>query len=84
MFSVPDQDKCDPESPDEHLLWALMGLPGPGATAVMLVPEPALRQWSKHLWECGFRHHPELQTRRYEPPSDPLSGGGEWVNHDVA
>jgi hypothetical protein len=52
---IPYQEDHDPESPEQHVVWALRQLPmiaGIGA-----ITNPAfLRGWSKHLWQAGFRH----------------------------
>jgi hypothetical protein len=52
---IPYQDDADLNNPEEHFAWALRNMPtfaGVGA-----VTHPGfLRQWSKHLWECGFVH----------------------------
>lgn len=81
---IPLQSECDVLSPEEHALWALVGLPGPGKNAPMVLPPSVLRQWSQHLWECGFRHTPELQEKKYVPPSSAsnwLAGSaGRWVS----
>lgn len=73
------QEDMDMKNPEEHFLWALMGLPGPDATAMMLLPAPVLRTWSRHLYNCGFRHHPEHQTITYRTPLDTLTPGGGWT-----
>lgn len=57
---IPSQQEADPHNPEEHVVWALRNMPtfaGIGA-----VTHPGfLRQWSKHLWECGFRHRDYLE-----------------------
>lgn len=73
-------------NPEEHFLWALVGLPGPDNVAPLLLPVPATRAWSKRLWDCGFRHHPELQTAKYSPPPGDhnwlLGPAGSWIGSD--
>lgn len=57
---IPSQHEADPHNPEEHFVWAMRNMPtfaGIGA-----VTHPGfLRQWSKHLWECGFRHRDYLE-----------------------
>ena len=85
-MSIPVQSACDPDLPEEHVLWALVGLSGPAANAPLIVPPSVLRKWSEHLYRCGFRHDPDLQEIKYVPPQGPhdwiTSAGGQWV--DVA
>lgn len=57
---LPSQEDADFNNPEEHFSWALRNMPtfaGIGA-----VTHPGfLRQWSKHLWECGFAHRDYLE-----------------------
>ncbi len=56
---IPTQQEADFHNPEEHFVWAMRNMPtfaGIGA-----VTHPGfLRQWSKHLWECGFSHRDYL------------------------
>jgi hypothetical protein len=52
---IPGQDEADLNKPEEHLLWALRNMPTL-AGAGMVTHPGFLRLWSKHLYECGFRH----------------------------
>ena len=83
-MSIPIQSECNPNLPDEHVLWALVGLAGPSANAPLVVPVSILRKWSQHLYRCGLRHDPELQEIKYVPPQGPqdwiMSAGGSWVD----
>jgi hypothetical protein len=58
---IPSQDQADFNNPEEHVAWALHLMPtfaGVGA-----VTHPGfLRQWSRHLVECGFAHCGYLET----------------------
>ncbi|MFC4126445.1 phage gene 29 protein family protein [Nocardia rhizosphaerae] len=79
---LPLQHECNPNDPEDAFLWALVGLPGP-RNGPLLVPQQVLGKWSKHLWDLGFRHHPEEQTLEYHP-ADPagehwLAQSGNWV-----
>ncbi|WP_431941684.1 phage gene 29 protein family protein [Nocardia grenadensis] len=68
----PTYESCQPaegEEPDprEIFQWALTALPFSGATP--LIVQPQIRpEWSELFWKLGFRHHPELQTHRVDPP----------------
>ncbi|MDO4606963.1 MAG: DUF2744 domain-containing protein [Bowdeniella nasicola] len=79
---IPLQKNMNMDDPEEHILWALVNIGG-NIDAPLLMPERVLRRWAHHLWECGFRHHPELQMRFYQPPRDGAgvfeAGGGTWV-----
>ena len=82
-MGLPTQDKCDMGKPDEHFLWALLNI-GDSIGAPLLVPEPILREWSKHLYLAGFRHCDDKQQIWYEVPQDGVSvfdgaAGGRWV-----
>lgn len=84
-MSLPKQEDMDMGNPEEHLLWALLSMDARQGVP-MLVPEPILRSWSKHLYRCGFRHHPELQEIYYKPPATDSTLGaidGEWIEADT-
>lgn len=80
---IPLQENANMADPEEHVLWALVNIGG-DIGAPLLLPEEIMRHWSKHLFECGFRHVPEEQRRWYEPPGDDSSlwhgAGGKWVS----
>lgn len=81
-MGIPTQDNCRVDDPAEHVLWALVNIGGMiGAPLVM--PKKVMEQWSKHLYRCGFRHHPELQEIFYEPPGEDATiwdgVAGRWV-----
>ncbi|MCA2331643.1 DUF2744 domain-containing protein [Mycobacterium avium] len=57
---IPSQAECDPESPEEHFLWALRNMPSFAGSGV-ITHSGFLRTWSKHLWECGFAHRDYLE-----------------------
>lgn len=84
-MGLPTQDQCDMSKPDEHFLWALLNI-GDSIGAPLLVPEPILREWSRHLYAAGFRHDEDQQRVWYESPRDGVSvfdaaAGGRWVDH---
>ena len=52
---IPSQDQADMNNPQEHFVWALRNMPV-FAGAGMVTHPGFLRQWSEHLWSCGFAH----------------------------
>lgn len=57
---IPTQEQADMSNPEEHFLWALRNMPAFAGSGV--VTHPAfLRQWSAHLWGCGFVHTSYLE-----------------------
>lgn len=84
--SIPLQSVQNMEDPEEHFLWALVGLPGPGSQAPLILPPEILKRWSAHFYKCGFRHHPDLQQIKYVPPSGDMNwitgATGRWVPID--
>lgn len=83
-MSIPLQSGCNPNDPEEHALWALTGLAGPNSQAPLILPVAVTKLWSKHLYDCGYRHHPELQKIKYIPPAAGtnwvVGAAGEWVD----
>ncbi|PXX52631.1 uncharacterized protein DUF2744 [Nocardia tenerifensis] len=81
-MTIPSLDQCNPDDPNEAFVWALVGLPGPQNSPLLVHPD-VLRQWSKHLWDLGFRHYPDEQTKEYHPPARGLThwlnGSGQWA-----
>lgn len=61
------QKDSDMDDPKEFAAWAFSaGIPDPrykGLTFNTLIPAPCFPAISQMLWDFGFRHHPELQTR---------------------
>lgn len=86
-MNLPLQSACNPDDEVEHILWALVGLTGPSSHAPLVLPMAVMRQWAKHLYDCGFRHHPELQKIMYLPPRGDANwvtgAAGEWVSVDT-
>ena len=83
---IPLQQDCPADEPNKFALWAFVALPMASDAAPLVAPPQVMEKWSKHMWECGFRHHPELQEIKYQPPTQNhnwLSGtGGRWVDID--
>lgn len=88
MSGVPLQQECNPDDPEEHLLWSYTKLPMKLADGAYLVTMPeVLRKWSKQQYDAGFRHHPELQTIEFVPPPGGISmygPPGEWLTTEDA
>lgn len=57
---IPTQEQADMSNPEEHFLWALRNMPS-FAGAGMVTHPGFLRQWSEHLWACGFAHRDYLE-----------------------
>lgn len=85
-MSLPLQHEMDMGDPEQHVVWALLNM-GSGMNAPMLLPTPVLKEWSRHLYRCGFRHHPECQEIFYQPPRQDASvleaGAGQWVEAET-
>lgn len=81
-MGIPVQSEMDFSRPDEHVLWALVNM-GERIGAPLLLPEKFMRDFSRHLYRCGFRHHADLQDIWYKPPGEGDSiwhgTGGHWV-----
>lgn len=82
----PRYEATDFDDPDDFAVWAFAGLPHMKG-APLGMPIPLIRWISRRLWDCGFRHHPELRTIKYRPPHAGmgvamLSAAGEWVPID--
>ncbi|MFE3984781.1 DUF2744 domain-containing protein [Nocardia tengchongensis] len=75
-MAIPLYQNCDQSKPEEAFIWALVGLPGQQRAPLVVHPD-VLRKWSKHLWELGVRHYPDLQTKEYHHPA---RGAGQWMN----
>ncbi|MEV0357099.1 hypothetical protein AB0H71_13660 [Nocardia sp. NPDC050697] len=72
------QDDADMADPRQHLAWALMFFPSPNPQMGEVPIQPAVRPLlSQLLWDLGFRHNPELQTKWFTPGDHPEGG---WLN----
>lgn len=74
------------DDPEEHFLWALTSVPGMG-TSPMMIPLQMAKMISKHLYESGYRHHPDLQEKKMLRPfrgqQSNLNPAGKWVPMDT-
>ena len=81
-MGIPLQRDADMGDPRQHVLWALVGM----GDAPLLMPLPIMAEWSEHIFNAGFRHHPELQTVYYSPPGEDASFyssmSGEWIKSE--
>lgn len=57
---IPSQQETDLSNPSEHFVWALRNLPSFQGVG-MLTHSGILKQWSEHLWKCGFAHRDYLE-----------------------
>lgn len=57
---IPSQQDADLNNPEEHFLWALRNMPVFSGAGMVTHPG-FLRQWSEHLWGCGFAHRDYLE-----------------------
>ena len=76
-----DQRKADMSDPEQHFAWALASFPVMADGTPMVLPVMCLPVVSRFLWECGFRHHPELQQVKQvvDPNAALQSAGVRWV-----
>lgn len=51
----PTRENCNPNDPEEFALWAFAAPPGVRG-APFIMPIETFREWSKRLWDLGFRH----------------------------
>jgi hypothetical protein len=71
----PTQETADAGDPRQHFAWALGAFPGPNLQMGDVPLHPMVRpELSQRLWDCGFRHHPELQTKWFIPGRHPEAG----------
>lgn len=82
----PQQKDCDPTKPEEHFLWALCQVPYSDRVTQPIQPN-IVKAMSKHLHELGYRHHPQLQTKKLQMPhrgqQHYLNGMAVWVPMDT-
>lgn len=79
MQRFPTFESCDQDDPREAFQWAFARLPFSGSTPLIVQPE-VLPEWSQLMWDYGFRHHPELQTKK---PVAPFRGQQHTLNPAV-
>lgn len=92
-MTLPQQHEVDFSDPSQRFLWAFRGIEINGFP--MAIPEPVLKEWSKHLSKCGFVHESEIlppedlpsrQTIHYQPPvrgqNHDFNMSGKWIPID--
>ena len=82
--SYVHQENCNLADPEEMFLWMLMAIPV--GNEMMPILENSARTISKHLYECGARFHPKLQTKKYQAPirgsQTHMNALARWVGMD--
>lgn len=82
---LPTLETCDQSNPKEAFQWAFVSLPFQGSTPLLVQPE-VRPEWSQLFWDLGFRHHPELMTKKLRHPyrgqQHALNGGVKVVDID--
>lgn len=77
----PTRENCDPDNPEEFALWAFAAPPGVRGGA-FIMPIETFRDWSKRLWDLGFRQVEEPTLELIPPgPNEPnwATSAGHWV-----
>lgn len=63
----PLQQDCDPNNPKQFAAWCwAAGIPDPSParpTPIPLIAPMLVEELSQMLWDFGFRHHQDLQTK---------------------
>ncbi|MEV6432566.1 hypothetical protein [Nocardia sp. NPDC051463] len=69
------QSAADMNDPRQHFAWALNSFPSPNQQMGDVPIHPMVRPlMSQLLWDFGFRHDPELQTKWLIPGDHPEAG----------
>lgn len=89
LDNIPEfgpEGKPNEEYMERFAAWAFIGVPGIGSAVMNMIGSIA-KAWSKHLYKCGFRFHPELQDikrqRPYRGQQHALNGLHAWVPVDT-
>lgn len=81
------QKDADFENPEEFAAWAFAaGVPdprGPRHQNQPLIPAKCAPGLSQMLWDMGFRHHEELQTKWVGQASGPTRNFEAWGTTDI-
>lgn len=81
------QSECDMENPEQFAAWAFAaGVPDPRGERYAyqpLIPGKCHAVFSRLLWDLGFRHHAELQTKWVGERSGPMRNFEAWGSTDV-
>lgn len=69
------QENADMADPRQHFAWALRYFPNPNTQIGDVPIHPVVRgPMSQILWDLGYRHQPELQTKFFIPGDHPEAG----------
>jgi hypothetical protein len=69
------QATADMDDPRQHFAWALSSFPAPNQDMGDVAIHPMVRpEKSQRLWDLGFRHHPDLQTKWFIAGDHPEAG----------
>lgn len=75
LASLLQQADADMTDPRQHFAWALAFFPSPNQAMGDVPIHPTVRPlFSQMLWDLGYRHHPELQTKWFVPGDHPEAG----------
>lgn len=75
LATLLQQAAADMTDPRQHFAWALPFFPSPNQQMGDVPVHPTVRPGtSQMLWDLGFRHQPELQTKWFLPGDHPEAG----------
>lgn len=81
------QSECDMSNPEQFAAWAFAaGVPDPRGDRYPnqpLVPAKCFGALSAMLWDLGFRHHEDLQTKWVGERSGPTRNFEAWGTTDI-
>lgn len=78
MMSPITQETADMSDPSQHFAWAVPSFPAPNKDmGDVPVPASVRPELSQRLWDLGFRHVADLQTKWFIPGDHPEGG---WLN----
>ena len=83
---IPTREMCNQDDPRTAFKWAFVAWPLT-ETQPFTPPPDIAEEWSQRLWELGFRHHPDLQSKRIAAPhrgqQHPLNNSSVVVDVDA-
>lgn len=82
---IPTAESCDQTDPRTVFKWAFVAWPFT-KDQPFTPPSDLAEEWSQRLWELGFRHDPDAQTKKIRPPhrgqQHPLNNTSHVVDVD--
>lgn len=82
---IPSRDNCDQADPRTAFKWAFVAWPFT-KDQPFTPPSDLAEEWSQRLWDLGFRHDPDAQTKKIMPPhrgqQHPLNNTSYVVDKD--